>query len=121
MASQRYQVPIPGNSKYYLVWKQGLCRYKFSVLRPGDYPRLSKMGPKCKHVYPYERKAEGDLTTHTEVRKKKKGLPWRSSGKDSELPTQGMWVRSLVRELTKIPHASHAVQQKKKKKARKAV
>ena len=27
------------------------------------------------------------------------GLPWWSSGWDSELPMQGAWVRSLVREL----------------------
>ena len=27
------------------------------------------------------------------------GLPWHSSGEDSELPLQGVQVRSLVREL----------------------
>ena len=27
------------------------------------------------------------------------GLPWQSSGYDSTLPLQGVWVRSLVKEL----------------------
>ena len=33
-----------------------------------------------------------DLLSH-------KGRPWWHSGKDSKLPMQGNWVRSLVREL----------------------
>ena len=39
------------------------------------------------------------------------GLPWRSSGWDSEPPMQGAWVRSLVGELR-----SHMLHMAKKKK-----
>ena len=35
------------------------------------------------------------------------GLPWQSSGQDSELPVQGTQVRSLVRELgSHMPHVA---------------
>ena len=33
------------------------------------------------------------------IKTPKQGLPWPSSGKDSKLPLQGAWVRSLVGEL----------------------
>ena len=38
--------------------------------------------------------------SYISIKKRKKlGLPWRSSGWDSALPLQGAWVRPLVREL----------------------
>ena len=42
------------------------------------------------------------------IKKKKKhnvGIPWWSSDWDSELPMQGAWVRSLVRELDPSCHS----------------
>ena len=42
------------------------------------------------------------------------GLPWRSSGYDSELPMQGAWVQSLVRELGSQMPRSTAKKKKKR-------
>lgn len=40
--------------------------------------------------------SSGDICTRF---RKAEGLPWQSSGYDSMLPKQGVWVQSLVREL----------------------
>ena len=37
------------------------------------------------------------------VKSQRQGLPWRSSGEVSMLLLQGPWVRSLVRETSKVP------------------
>ena len=47
------------------------------------------------------------------------GLPWRSSGWDSEPPMQGAWVRSLVGELRS--HMLHMAKKKKKANAQKYI
>ena len=55
-----------------------------------------------------------DQTEHRRLKVPGLGLPYRSSGQDSALPMQGAWAQSLVRELSKIPHAVRYSQKKKK-------
>ena len=48
------------------------------------------------------------------MKETEEGLPWWSWGKDSVLPMQGVWVRSLIKELRS--HSPAAWPKKKKKK-----
>ena len=53
-------------------------------------------------------------SNHPSVKNGQEGLPWQSSGEDSVLPLQGLWVLSLFRNLSSCMPLS----QKKKKKER---
>ena len=59
-------------------------------------PRLLR-GP----VGPRTRPGVGDPEELTSIKKDLfLGLPWQPSGEDSMLPMQGMWVQSVIRELS---------------------
>ena len=51
-------------------------------------------------------------TNSSPLKKKRRGLPWRSSGKDSVLPTEASWVQSLIRD--EIPPVSWSKNKNKK-------
>lgn len=62
--SQRYQVLIPGTHKCYFIW-QSLCRCGY--MKNTEVMRESwiiQVDPKCNHMYPWKREAEGDFTAH---------------------------------------------------------
>ena len=68
MATQTYQVLIPGIYKDYLIWIKGLYRCNEVKDFEMRLPWIIQEGSKCHHKCPYKREAKGG-STYAQTRK----------------------------------------------------